>query len=257
MAKGKFYVGTSGWSYKDWKGVFYPPDLKSSEWLTFYSNSFNITEINSSFYHLPKKETVENWVKKVPKEFIFCPKMSRYLTHIKKLKEPEESLEKFFEIFHPMNKKMGPVLIQLPPSLKFNGETAEYLYTVLKNTYYSYQFAVEVRHNTWLAKNSIKLMKQYNIAYVISHSAVGFPYAEYITSRNIYFRFHGPKELYASSYSQTQLKKFATLFNSWLDQGHILWIFFNNDIHTYAINNALTLKKTLEHHTFQKSDKAY
>src|SRR6478609_7365479 len=117
------HIGTSGWSYKDWKELFYPKGLKTTEWISYYAITFRITEINSSFYHLPKRQTVEGWVNKVPPDFLFCPKMSRYLTHIKRLKEPEESLERFFEVFEPMKNNMGPVLIQLPPSLKFEYET--------------------------------------------------------------------------------------------------------------------------------------
>src|SRR5215213_5518071 len=118
--KRNIHIGTSGWSYKHWKEIFYPHKLKAAEWIVFYSNYFKITEINASFYRLPLKETIINWTKKVPKDFLFCPKMSRYLTHMKKLTEPEEPLERFFGIFEPMRKVMGPVLVQLPPFLKFD-----------------------------------------------------------------------------------------------------------------------------------------
>src|SRR5689334_18994602 len=100
--KGKFRIGTSGWSYKDWKNVFYPKNIRTSDWLSFYAKTFDSTEINSSFYRLPSKETVISWVNSVPKNFKFCPKMSRYLTHMKKLRAPEEPLERFFSIFAPM-----------------------------------------------------------------------------------------------------------------------------------------------------------
>src|SRR5687768_8695063 len=104
----KIHIGTSGWSYKHWKEDFYPKGLKQTDWLSFYARSFSITEINTSFYRLPAAETVINWTKKVPKKFLFCPKMSRYLTHMKKLHDPEEPLERFFEIFQPMKKTNGP-----------------------------------------------------------------------------------------------------------------------------------------------------
>jgi len=245
MRKGKVHIGTSGWSYKDWKGLFYPKNLKSNEWLTFYSETFNITEINTSFYHLPKKQTVEGWVNKVPDNFLFCPKMSRYLTHMKKLHDPEEPLERFFEVFEPMKEKMGPVLIQLPPSLKFNPEVTEHLFTILKKTYSSFRFALEVRHATWMTAESMDLMTKYKIAFVISQSGHGFPYAEHITAQDIYIRFHGPGKLYASLYSEEEMKKYAQLFKSWQDEGHTLWIFFNNDFYGYAIKNGLQLEDLL------------
>src|SRR5687768_2886137 len=123
--KQTFHIGTSGWSYKHWKDIYYPAGMKPTDYLEYYSREFEIAEINTSFYQLPKKQTVFNWVAKVPGGFKFCPKLSRYITHMKKLNDPEEPLQKFFEIFEPMCPVMGPVLIQLPPSLKYNKNVAE------------------------------------------------------------------------------------------------------------------------------------
>jgi uncharacterized protein YecE (DUF72 family) len=249
MYKVKFHVGTSGWSYKDWIEVFYPKNLKSTDWLTHYAKTFDCTEINSSFYRLPQKQTVINWINKVPKEFLFCPKMSRYLTHIKRLKEPEEPLERFFGIFEPMQKQMGPVLIQLPKIVPFDYDIAERLYKLLKEKYSSYQFAMEVRHESWMKEDSYTLMTKYDIAFVISHSGGHFPYEEIVTSKNIYFRFHGPGSLYNTKYDDADLKKYAKLFKNWMKKGHELWIFFNNDWFGYGIDNALTLRRFLEETT--------
>ncbi len=240
------HIGTSGWSYKDWKGLFYPPELKPTEWLGYFSKTFDITEINSSFYHLPLRSTVEGWVTKVPANFMFCPKMSRYLTHIKRLKEPEEPLERFFKVFEPMKNKMGPVLVQLPPSLTFNYDVAEYFYILLKKNYTAYSFAIEPRHNTWLETDSFSLMTKYNIAFVISQSGVGFPYAEAVTAKNIYVRFHGPKELYASSYTDEILSNFAGMFKKWQKEKHTIWAFFNNDYFGNAIWNGQKLIQMLD-----------
>jgi uncharacterized protein YecE (DUF72 family) len=242
------HIGTSGWSYKDWKKIFYPKGLESTDWISYYAILFRSTEINSSFYHLPKRPTVESWVNKVPPDFMFCPKMSRYLTHIKRLREPEESLDRFFEVFEPMKNNMGPVLIQLPPSLKFDFKTAQYLYQQFTN-YKSYQFALEGRHDSWLTSESLDLMTRYEIAFVISQSGHGFPYAEHITAKNIYIRFHGPRELFASLYSIETMRHYAGLFKKWKEQGHVLWIFFNNDFHGYAITNALQLEELLKINT--------
>ena len=130
----KIHVGTSGWSYQHWKEVFHPHKLPSTKWLLFYADIFATTEINASFYRLPSEETVLKWTEVVPENFLFSPKMSRYLTHMKKLRDPEEPLERFFSVFHHMKKKIGPVLLQLPPILKFNYDIAENLYTLLKKT---------------------------------------------------------------------------------------------------------------------------
>jgi uncharacterized protein YecE (DUF72 family) len=244
--KNNIHIGTSGWSYKHWKKIFYPPQLKPPEWIVFYSNQFKITEINASFYRLPLKETVINWTKKVPKDFMFCPKMSRYLTHMKKLLEPEETLERFFEVFEPMQKMMGPVLIQLPPSLKFNYDKADHLYHLLRTKYKNYEFVMEVRHNTWLEEESLTLMAKYDIGLVISQSGERFPYSEMITAKNIYIRFHGPQALYASSYPDKMLQDFAKKFKKWEKEGHVIWAFFNNDIFGYAIEDAKRLLQLLE-----------
>ena len=239
------HIGTSGWSYKHWKGIFYPPQLKPTEWIAFYSKHFKITEINGSFYKLPSKETVIEWTKKVPEDFLFCPKMSRFLTHMKKLNEPEEPLERFFGIFEPMKKMMGPVLLQLPEILRFNYDRAEHLYRLMKTKYRKYQFVMEIRHDSWLQKESLTLMTKYDVGLVISQSGQRFPYSEMITAKNIYIRFHGPQQLYASSYSHAMLKGFAKKFRNWEKEGHIIWAFFNNDVQGYAIENAKRLLKLL------------
>jgi len=244
--KGKFRIGTSGWSYKDWSEIFYPKNVRAKDWLSFYSKTFDCTEINSSFYRLPSKETVINWVRSVPKDFKFCPKMSRYLTHMKKLRQPEEPLERFFSIFEPMKRKLGPVLIQLPKMIRFDQKITEHFYKLLTEKYSSYTFAIEVRHESWMTESSYSLMAKYGVAFVISHSGDHFPYAEVVTSKNIYFRFHGPGSLYKTKYQSATMKRYSRLFKRWLDQGRDLWIFFNNDWFGYGIDNALTLKKFLE-----------
>lgn len=244
--KGEIHIGTSGWSYRHWKNIFYPPKLKTTEWISFYSRAFKTTEINGSFYKLPSKETVMEWMKKVPKDFMFCPKMSRFLTHMKKLNEPEEPLERFFGIFHPMAKMMGPVLLQLPRMLKFNYDKADHLYRLLKTKYKRYAFVMEVRHDTWLEEGSLALMTKYDIGLVISQSGEKFPYSEMVTAKNIYIRFHGPKQLYASPYSDKELKDFAGKFKAWQKEGHQIWAFFNNDVSGYAIEDAKRLIKMME-----------
>lgn len=234
------HIGTSGWSYKSWKGEFYPEKLKPTDYLSFYAQHYKVTEINSSFYHLPLASTVHKWVDQVPDDFLFCPKISRNLTHIKKLHDPEEPLKLFFDIFKPMKEKMGPVLIQLPASVKFDATTENIFYDILMSKYPEYEFAMEVRHESWFTDDSLDLMKKYNIAFVIAQSE-RFPYKEFITAKNIYIRFHGPKALYASSYSNQVLQEYANKFLAWQKKGHHIWAFFNNDINGHALDNTSTL----------------
>ncbi len=242
MFYGNINIGISGWSYKEWKNIFYPAGLKSTDWLSFYATVFNIAEINSSFYHLPRRQVVEGWTKKVPAGFLFCPKVSNYITHVKKLKAPEETLPRFFEAFEPIQQQLGPILIQLPPSLPFDHDTVDHFFTILRENYSRYHFALEVRHSSWLAKGGLELLSKYNIAFVISQSGNYFPYAEVVTSQNIYVRFHGPGALYNSDYDEESLQRFAALFRKWMASGNHLWVFFNNTMQGHAIQNALRLR---------------
>jgi uncharacterized protein YecE (DUF72 family) len=243
--KGKIYIGTSGWSYSDWKGSFYPDKTKSTDYLPFYAQSFHASEINSSFYHTPRISTVEGWTTKVPDDFKFCPKMSRYLTQMKRLKDPEEPLQKFFTAFEPMTDKIGIVLVQLPPSLQFDEEVATHFFNVLKRDYHKFKFALEVRHKSWLEELPLTLIRENDISLVISQSGVGYPYAEMITTRNVYLRFHGPAKLFSSSYSDEMLQDYADKIKTWSGDRHTIWAFFNNTMGMAGLNNARTLKKML------------
>ncbi|HUQ97363.1 MAG TPA: DUF72 domain-containing protein, partial [Chitinophagaceae bacterium] len=227
------------------KDIYYPPEVKATDWLTYYSRQFSIAEINTSFYHTPKHQSVLNWMANVPDHFRFCPKLSRYITHMKKLIDPEEPLARFFDVFEPMQPRMGPVLTQLPPSLKWNYDRAEHLYGVLKKLYAPYEFVLEVRHATWLESDSLNLMAQYEIGLVISQSAGVFPYSEMVTAKNVYLRFHGPAALYASPYSDEDLAYYAAKIKDWVTDGHAVWAFFNNDIHGHAFRDAARLKAQL------------
>jgi uncharacterized protein YecE (DUF72 family) len=246
MAKGHIHIGTSGWHYKEWKGIYYPPDIRTRDWLSYYANEFATTEINSSFYRLPSEETAANWTGMVPDDFKFCPKMSRFLTHMKKLRDPEEPLLRFFSRFDPMLHKMGPILLQLPHMVIYNPDVVRHFFSLLKEQYGDYRFALEVRHESWLEDEPVALMKKYEIAFVISQSGVGWPYKELVTSKNIYVRFHGPRALYASSYDDDTLRYFASLFRKWKSKGHEVWAFFNNDVGCLAIENAKRLKTFLD-----------
>lgn len=241
--KGAIHIGTSGWSYKHWKDIFYPPGLKTTQWLTYYSNLFKIAEINTSFYRIPRPESVIEWMEKVPPDFRFCAKMSRFLTHMKKLLDPEEPLKRFFAVFEPMQRRMGPVLLQLPGQVKFNYHRAAYLFDILKKKYRKYDFVIEIRHGSWLEPDSLNLMTQHDIGFVISQSGGFFPFAEIVTGTNIYIRFHGPAALYASAYSDEDMRQWAAKMLQWSKDGYVVWAFFNNDIHGHAFHDAARLQQ--------------
>lgn len=241
---GEIHIGTSGWSYKHWKESFYPSGFKAKDYLSYYSQHFSCVEINSSFYHLTRASTVEGWLEQVPPSFKFCPKISRYLSHSKQLHDPHEPLKIFFNVYEIMKEHMGPVLIQLPASVKFKEDVAIELYRILQREYFDYSFAIEVRDESWFSDRSLLLMQEYNISLVFAHSSK-FPYFEEFTSRNIYIRFHGPNSLYGSSYSDEMLKEYAEKISVWKNEGYVVWAFFNNDINGHAISNAKRLQELI------------
>lgn len=242
-AKSKgLYIGTSGWSYKHWSEIFYPKDMKPDKYLEYYITKFNCVELNSSFYHLPLKTTVTGWMNRTPETFRFCTKLNRFITHQLKLVNSEGALEKYFDVFESMKDRLGPVLIQLPPELSFDKPLIHGFLDLIKNQYSLYRFAIEVRHESWINDNFFDLLAQYGIAFVIADSGNQYPFYETVTADFVYLRFHGREQLYASDYSEADLKLYAGKIISWLDEDKEVWVFFNNDFHGFAINNAVRLR---------------
>jgi uncharacterized protein YecE (DUF72 family) len=241
----KVLIGTSGFYYPHWFGNFYPQDLKKAELLSFYSQRFNTVEINSSFYHILKPKTVENWSKKVPKDFVFTFKMSRFVTHVKKLACEKESLNLFFNSLFTLksSKTKQLVLIQLPPSLKINREKLiNFIGMLPKNFLYAFEF----RHQSWFADDIYKILKKFNMAVVLSDSPNHlWPYVNIETANFFYIRFHGSKRLFSSSYSDRELKFYAKLIKEKLKRGMNVYAYFNNDAEGRAVENAKKLKSLL------------
>ena len=239
------FVGTSGWSYMHWSGHFYPEELKPDRYLEHYLKQFSSVELNSSFYHLPGRSVTEGWVRRTPADFRFCPKLSRFITHIKRLKDCEEAVEKFFAAFEPMQDKMGPVLVQLPPGLEYDRKLAEGFFNLLKSEFGRYRFAVEVRNSSWIIDEFFGLLRDYKIALVTADSGGRFPGHEALTAGFAYLRFHGPDKLYASKYGEEGLRDHAASIRIWLGEGREVWAFFNNDFNGYAPQDAATLVKLI------------
>lgn len=239
------FTGTSGFIYKDWKGKFYPFGLPQRDYLKFYTGKFNALEINSSFYRLPSLKAVAKWYETFPDDFKFSPKMSRYLTHMKKLNDPEEPTAKFLERFSDFRDKMGPVIIQLPANLKFNYEKVLHFFKLLKTKYTSFEFVLEARNFSWFGKDSLNLLKEFEIGNVVSYSGGQFPYCDEITSRNIYLRFHGPGLLYGSDYKIEELRKIAKRWKNYAKKNFRIYSFFNNDVNAFATDNAREFYKLM------------
>lgn len=254
MEDSELFIGTSGWSYKHWAAIFYPQQTKPAQYLEYYVTRFNCVEINSSFYHLPQKKTAESWMKRTPGSFWFCPKLSRLITHQKRLNDIEEPLELFFSVFEVMKVRMGPVLIQLPPGMKYDEARIREVLALLREKYKEYRFAFEVRHQSWACDSFFNLLREYQTALVFADSGNRFPpFHDEMTTDLVYLRFHGPGDLYASEYSEYDMAAYAEKIQGWLEEGLQVWAFFNNDYQGYAVKNAEQLKSII--HGFH-SDKS-
>jgi uncharacterized protein YecE (DUF72 family) len=188
---------------------------------------------------------VENWQRTVGPRFHFCPKISRFITHAKKLNDPEQAVPRFFDVFGALAGRTGPILIQLPARLGFNEPKVRHFFHYLHTHYRDFSFALEARHAAWTEPAAIALLEKYKVGWVIADSGDRFASAEIVTARHIYLRFHGPDGSYATPYGKKALAGYAAKCSRWRDAGHTVWAFFNNDVHGHAIANATTLKQLL------------
>jgi len=243
MAKtGELRIGTSGWTYADWRGSFYPEDLKQKEFLRYYSRHFSTTEINYSFYHLPKTTTYQNWAALVPGDFLFAVKASRFITHIKRLEGVEEAWQTFLERAAVLEKRLGPILLQFPPSFKERMDLLNH-FLRLSGELTRARLAFEFRHASWFSPDVLEALHEFGAALVIAQSE-RYPQAPCVpTADFVYLRFHGPGQLFASRYSEAQLRPWAERIRGWLREGRTVYAYFNNDFHGHAIANARQLAR--------------
>lgn len=235
------HIGTSGWHYEHWEGPFYPPDISSSEYLSFYAAHLKSVEINNSFYHLPKKDTFEQWSKTVPQGFLFAVKASRYITHMKKLKDPQEPVANFLEPVQALGDRLGPLLFQLPPRWRANSERLETFLEILPD---GIRAAFEFRDPSWFDERVYTALEEHNAAFCIYEFDRRIS-PKKITADFIYVRLHGPEGAYQGSYSTQELSGWAGAFSTWSSQGKEIYCYFDNDQAGYAVQNALELKDML------------
>jgi len=238
MAPPEIRIGTSGWRYGHWKGVFYPQGLPGAEWLAYYQSRFDTVELNASFYHVPRATTLARWLETSPEDFLWSLKAHRAITHFTRLAS-REPLEKFLGAAGGLGHGLGVVLFQLPPSLKFDARVAKrFLGWLPKGT----RYAVEPRHVTWFSEQALGLLRQHDVALCIADSGGRFPSYECLTAEFVYLRFHGGERLYASRYSKEQMSQWVEKLAAWRRPA---FVYFNNDFHGYAAENAAELKQEL------------
>ncbi len=234
--KGEFRIGTSGYQYDHWRGVFYPEDIPKTRWYEHYASRFDTVEINNTFYNLPKPETFDDWRKRAPEGFLYVLKFSRYGSHLKRLKDPEGPIEKFTECAKRLQGFLGPILVQLPPKWNVNVERLAGFLEAAPN---QYRWVLEFRDPSWLCEEVYGLLRDHNAALCIHDMIENHP--REITADWVYLRFHG--EDYATKYSPQALSGSAGRIKEYLAAGLDVFVFFNNDAHGYAVENAFDLRR--------------
>ena len=234
-------VGTSGWHYDDWKGRFYPQDTPKARWFEHYAEHFDTVEINNTFYHLPKQKTFENWYERAPDGFLYTVKANRYITHIKRLKDAHEALDRFLEAAGVLRERLGPILYQLPPSMHKDPERLRAFLKLLPRR----QIVVfEFRHESWYADETYELLNKFGAGFCV-HDMPGTPSPRVVTGNIIYLRFHGTTGRYRGNYRAVALEKWV----QWVEQNitgmRAVFAYFNNDYNAYAVNNAKMLREQL------------
>ena len=236
-----YYIGCSGWHYDHWRGLYYPAELPKSRWLQFYAQQFNTVELNNSFYHLPSEKAFATWRDSTPDNFIFAVKVSRYITHVKKLRNLDLAVQNFISRASFLRQKLGPLLYQLPPSLKRNDTLLE---SFLDSLPQEYQHVIEFRHESWIDEHVFAILRKHNTALCV-FDMPEFSCPLVVTSDFAYIRFHGSQWLYSSCYSDEELSHWAQRIARLSQDIKSVYIYFNNDAEAFAVRNAVTLASFL------------
>ena len=242
------FVGTSGWNYKEWRGDFFPEDLPRKRWLDFYASRFDSVEINYTFYRLPSKETCEAWYRQTPARFRFAVKASRYITHIRRLREARKAWNEFLQRVLALEEKLGVILLQFPSNFEASESNLQSVEEFLEYAggAASPRLAFEFRNQSCFGSEMVTILRKYRAAMVIPQSSK-YPVPEdTATSDFAYFRFHGPKEMFASSYSAADVRRWTQTIRRVLEKRRDVYVYFNNDMGGHAPRNAQSLHEQIE-----------
>jgi uncharacterized protein YecE (DUF72 family) len=239
----QFLVGTSGWSYPHWQGVFYPEDLPKSRWFEYYIQKFATVEINATFYRFFKDQTYVKWHDNAPKQFKYVLKAPRLISHRKYLKDAADQIKAFWQSANLLKNKLGLILLQLAPGMPYDPERLRQALLTFK---IPGKVAVEFRHKKWFTEETRDLLKEVGAIFCTADSPKT-KLMDWVTSNGAYIRLHGRKQWYSYNYSKQELTEIAELANRMAEQGaKKVYIFFNNDFGGYAPKNAITLLEMLE-----------
>jgi uncharacterized protein YecE (DUF72 family) len=236
-------IGTSGWHYKHWRGPFYPSDLPARDMLSWYRSRFDTVEINNTFYHLPSEQAFTAWRGSTPPGFCFAVKGSRYITHRKKLNDPEPALERFLPLVELLGTKLGPILFQLPPRWSCNLDRLTRFLDALPG---GHRYTFEFRDPSWHDIAVYRALSRRNAAFCI-YELDGFESPHELTADFVYVRLHGPGQKYQGEYSSRILRGWARNITQWRRTLSAIYVYFDNDQAAYAAMNAASLKHMLDH----------
>jgi uncharacterized protein YecE (DUF72 family) len=234
--QGHFRIGTSGFYYDHWKGIFYPKDLPKAEWFFYYAKHFDTVEINNTFYRLPPGLTFDHWREQAPAGFLYALKFSRYGSHWTRLKKPKSTVGKFLKVAERLKTFLGPILVQLPPHWKAN---AERLDAFLAAAPRSQRWAIEFRNPDWLKDEVYKVLERHDAVLCIHDMIENHP--RVLTANWTYLRYHG--ERYSGSYSRQKLAAEGRWIRGQRAAGVDVFAYFNNDAQGFAVKNAAELKR--------------
>lgn len=234
-------IGTSGWHYKHWVGPFYPERTPAKKFLSYYGTRFRAAEVNNTFYSLPSTETLAGWRDETPEGFVFACKASRYITHMKKLKAPEQSTARFFDTVAALGSRLGPVLFQLPPNWSPNAERLESFLDGLPG---GHRYAFEFRDERWFDDDVLEALRRHHAA-CVAYDFAGETRRPEATADFDYVRLHGPSEAYQGRYDDKELDIWASWIGERLEAGHDVYCYFDNDEAGHAANDALRLGERL------------
>lgn len=237
----KYYIGTSGWVYSHWRGLFYPEGLAQGKWLEFYSQHFSTVELNNTFYQLPSEKAFTTWRQSPPPGFVYAVKVSRLITHLKKLRNVEGALGNFLSRARLLEEKLGPLLYQLPPNMPRNEQVLEGFLSLLPQ---GLHHVFEFRSESWLDESVFDLLRRYNVGFcMFDMPDLTTPLVA--TADFAYIRFHGSVGMYESCYSDEELEEWAKKISQLGQNLKAIYIYFNNDSQAFAVRNAITLRKYL------------
>jgi uncharacterized protein YecE (DUF72 family) len=235
-------IGCSGWQYTHWRGDFYPAELPQARWLEYYAERFNTVEINNTFYRLPAAAAFAAWGRRAPRGFVYAVKASRYLTHMKKLKDPEEPIQRFFTRAKRLEHAFGPVLYQLPPNMPLNLERFD---TFLKALPRTRRHTIEFREPSWYVDEVFDRLRHHKIALCL-HDMKGSATGKLAIGPFVYVRFHGPQK-YTGRYPDAVLDAWAEFLAGHARGGLPIYAYFNNDTGGHAPRDAVRLRAAVAH----------